>query len=69
MSKINIILNGQNFQLEKGRNIKDLIEKLELDIKKIAIELNLEIVELNHYDSTKIKENDKIEIVHFIGGG
>ena len=50
-------------------SIKNLIKKYRLDEKKIAIELNGEILPKNHFKKKKLKNNDRIEIVHFIGGG
>ncbi len=69
MSKIKIILNGENYYLETNQSIHDLVKELELDITKIAIEKNLEIIANDLFAKTPIKENDKIEIVSFIGGG
>ena len=69
MSKVLITLNGEPFEIEENQNVQDLITKLELDPKKIAIEMNLEIVALHEFNSRKIPTGAKIEIVHFIGGG
>ena len=64
-----ITLNGEKYNLETGSNIVDLIEKLGLNIDKLAIERNLEIVPKSKFAMTIIEEGDKLEIVHFIGGG
>ena len=64
-----ITLNGEKFTLEKGSNIVNLIDKLDLDVDKLAIERNLEIVPKSKFAMTIIEEGDKLEIVHFIGGG
>ena len=64
-----ITLNGEKYNLEMGSNIVDLIEKLGLNIDKLAIERNLEIVPKSKFAMTIIEEGDKLEIVHFIGGG
>ena len=64
-----ITLNGEKFTLETGSNIVNLIEKLDLDVDKLAIEKNLEIVPKSKFAMTIIKEGDRLEIVHFIGGG
>ena len=64
-----ITLNGEKFTLETGSNIVNLIEKLDLDVDKLAIERNLEIVPKSKFAMTIIEEGDKLEIVHFIGGG
>ena len=64
-----ITLNGEKYTLETGSNLVDLIEKLGLNINKLAIERNLEIVPRSKFSMTIIEEGDKLEIVHFIGGG
>ena len=64
-----ITLNGKKFNLETGSNIVNLIDKLDLDVDKLAIERNLEIVPKSKFAMTIIEEGDKLEIVHFIGGG
>ncbi len=69
MSKIKIILNGEEKFFEQGISIADLIQNLELDSKKIAIERNLEIADLNSFEVSVLQDGDRIEIVHFIGGG
>ncbi len=69
MSKITITLNGEKRDIKKDSTISNLINDLGLDTKKIAIERNLEIISVGDFDKTIILEADKIEIVHFIGGG
>jgi|TARA_B100000401_G_C52772138_1_gene703778 thiamine biosynthesis protein ThiS len=64
-----ITLNGEKITLETGSNIVNLIDKLDLDVDKLAIERNLEIVPKSKFAMTIIEEGDKLEIVHFIGGG
>ena len=64
-----ITLNGEKFTLETGSNIVNLIDKLDLDVDKLAIERNLEIIPKSKFAMTIIEEGDKLEIVHFIGGG
>ena len=69
MSKINITVNDKKLSVNDGTVITDLIEDLELDISKVAVERNLEIIDVDLFNSQKLTEGDKIEIVHFIGGG
>ena len=64
-----ITLNGEKFTLETGSNIVNLIDKLDLNTDKLAIERNLEIVPKSKFAMTIIEEGDKLELVHFIGGG
>lgn len=69
MSKINIILNGTNFSIKEGCSLSSLIEDLKLDIKKIAIEKDLQIIHPQNFETTILEEGSSLEIVHFIGGG
>ena len=68
-NKIKIKVNGKNVIFDKNKSIAILIKKLKIPIKKVAIELNQEILDKKKLSKIKIKNNDKIEIVHFIGGG
>ena len=67
MAKIQ--LNGKHLKIRMNLSIKDLLKKHRLNQEKIAIELNGTILPKKKYKKTKIKNNDKIEIVQFIGGG
>ena len=67
--KIQIKINGKIKSINKNLNLLNLTEKLEIPIKKVAIELNQEIVDKKKLNKIILKKNDKIEIVHFIGGG
>ena len=67
MAKIQ--LNGKTLKIIDNLTVKDLLKKYKLNEKKIAIELNGMILPKNNYKKKKIKNKDKIEIVHFIGGG
>ena len=67
--KIKIILNGKSRSLQKITSVYDLIRSLKLSTDKVAIELNKEIINKKKLNKICLKTNDKIEIVHFIGGG
>ena len=69
IKKIKIKLNGKTKIINSNYKIQNLINDLEIPIKKVAIELNQEILNKKELNRIKIKKNDKIEIVHFIGGG
>ena len=69
IKKIKIRLNGKNKNIIEGYKLYDLVKQLDLQLKKVAIELNKEILDKKKLNKFKIKNNDKIEIVHFIGGG
>ena len=64
-----IIVNGDPTDIAEGSGISDLIESVGLDAKRVAVELNKRIVRRVDWDSTTISEGDKVEIVHFVGGG
>ena len=69
IKKIKIKVNGKLKLIKEGSNFSNLINYLKIHIKKVAIELNTEIVDKKKLNIIKLKNNDKIEIVHFIGGG
>ncbi len=64
-----ILLNGEEIDISSGFSVSDLIKSFELDFRKIAVEKNLEIVPRSKFSDEILQENDKIEIIHFIGGG
>ena len=69
INKIKINLNGKGKLIDNNTKIQKLINDLKIPIKKVAIELNREILDKKKLSKIKLKKNDKIEIVHFIGGG
>ena len=69
IKKIKIKLNGKEKQIAENSKIQKVINDLKIPIKKVAIELNQEIVDKKKLNKIILKKNDKIEIVHFIGGG
>ena len=69
INKIKIKLNGKFIKIQDKTTLLSLIKKLKVPINKVAIELNQTIVNKKSLGKIKIKKNDKIEIVHFIGGG
>ena len=68
-NKIKIRVNGKLFKIDQKTTLLEYIKKVKVPIKKVAIELNHEIIDKNAIEKIKLKKNDKIEIVHFIGGG
>jgi len=68
-NKIKIMVNGKQMTVNLKFSLKNLIDKLKLPIKKVAIELNREIVNKKRISKIILKPKDKIEIVNFIGGG
>tara|TARA_Y100000996_G_scaffold136236_1_gene103542 strand:+ start:746 stop:967 length:222 start_codon:yes stop_codon:yes gene_type:complete len=69
INKVKIRINGKIFNLKPKMTLKDVIIKYKIPLKKVAIELNKKIVNKQELGKIKIKKFDKIEIVHFIGGG
>ena len=67
--KIKIKLNGKLKAINKNSTLFNVVKKNKIQIKKVAIELNQEIVDKKKIKNIYLKNNDKIEIVHFIGGG
>ena len=66
---MNIIVNGESQSLQSGASLGQLLVMLGLDGKRIAVEVNRDIVPRSDYDSFRLSENDTIEIVNAIGGG
>ena len=69
INKIKIKLNGKFVKIQDKTTLLSLLKKLKVPIKKVAIELNKTIANKKSLGKVKVKKNDKIEIVHFIGGG
>ena len=68
-NKIKITVNGKQMQIIPKFTLKSLITKLKMPLNKIAIELNKKIIDKNRISKIRLKKGDKVEIVHFIGGG
>ena len=68
IKKIKIKLNGKFSTINENLSLSIFLKKLKIPLKKVAIELNQEIIDKNNLKTIKLKNNDKIEIVHFIGG-
>ena len=69
MKKIKIKVNGKFKTVFNNSKLSDLLKNLKIPLKKVAIELNQEIIDKKRTSNIKLKKDDKIEIVHFIGGG
>ena len=66
---ITLTVNGEAMQTSQGSTLADLVARMELDIRKLAVERNLEIVPRSQYAVTMLQAGDRLEIVHFVGGG
>ena len=72
MNNLNVAkiqLNGSPYEINIETNLNQLLNKLKIQKTKVAIELNGVIVEKNKYPKVILNKDDKVEIVHFIGGG
>ena len=69
IKKIKIKVNGKSRSINKDISALNLVKNLKIPLKKVAIELNQEIVDKKKLNKINLKNNDKVEIVHFIGGG
>ena len=69
IKKIKIKINGKLSIIEENLSLLSYVKKLKVPLKKVAIELNEQIMDKNNLKKIKLKNNDKIEVVHFIGGG
>ena len=67
--KIKIKLNGKLKTINNKSTLLNIVQKNKIPLAKVAIELNQEIVDKKNLNKINLKVNDKIEIVHFIGGG
>jgi sulfur carrier protein len=66
---MNLTVNGELRRFDALASVRDLVAALGLDGRKVAVERNLEIVPRSAYGRTQLADGDRIEIVHFIGGG
>lgn len=66
---ITIVLNGNNKQVDDNINISKLLESLDLSDKRLAVEVNQQIIARSDFDSFTLNDQDSVEIVQAIGGG
>ena len=64
-----ITLNGEPFELESPLSVADLLTKLAIDPRRVAVEHNLSILKRDLFADTLVHDGDRIEIVNFVGGG
>ena len=69
IKKIKIKINGKIKSINQDSALSVVLKNLEIPLNKVAIELNEEIIDKKKINKIKLNKNDKIEIVHFIGGG
>ena len=64
-----IILNGDPFEIAAPLTVTDLLARLEIDARRVAVEHNLVVVKRDAFGATTITDGDEVEIVNFVGGG
>lgn len=64
-----VYVNGEAKELSGPLSLSELITQLDLPAARIAVELNRSVVRRNDWSSTMLQEDDRLEIVHFVGGG
>ncbi len=66
---MNVLINGENRKLPEGSTLQDVIDLLQLQGRRLAVEINAEIVPRSLHVAHRLNEGDRVEIVHAIGGG
>jgi thiamine biosynthesis protein ThiS len=66
---VEIILNGEPYQVDQPLTIVALLERLDIDARRVAVEHNLTIIKRHRFPDVIVDEGDKVEIVNFVGGG
>ena len=66
---ISIMINGKPDNVPEGTSLLTLLDNLDIDTGRVAVEHNMEIVNKNDFNDTVLKENDTLEIITFVGGG
>ena len=69
VNPVNIVLNGEPFELERPVTVNKLLDQLNIDPRRVAVEHNLVVLKRAAYDSTLLKDGDEVEVVNFVGGG
>ena len=66
---MNLIINGEDRQFDSELTISALLERLGMKPDRVAVELNRELISRERWTGTQLADDDKLEIVHFVGGG
>ena len=64
-----VVINGEEQKLVEGLTLAGLVSQLDLNQRRIAVEVNREIVAREEYETRVLHEGDEVEVVHFVGGG
>jgi sulfur carrier protein len=69
MSSLHINLNGEPFELDRPVSVSDLLARLDIDPRRVAVEHNLAILKRQRFSEVVVGDGDTVEIVNFVGGG
>jgi len=69
MNPLTIQLNGEPVEIQGPLTVSELLARLEIDARRVAVEHNLVVVKRTAFDATVVGEGDQVEIVNFVGGG
>jgi thiamine biosynthesis protein ThiS len=64
-----IVINGERREIVGPVTVKTLLEQLELDSRRVAVEINQRILKRVEFDTVSVSDGDQLEVVHFVGGG
>ena len=67
--RMKVLINGEIKEISGELNLSDLLKHFSLPSERIAIELNKEVVRKKDWENIKIADGDKLEVIHFVGGG
>ena len=67
--RLRVELNGDPHELDEGATLSTLIEQLSLAPERVAVELNRDVVRRADWPATRLADGDRVEVVHFVGGG
>ena len=67
--RVEVRINGEERRIPRDRTVAELLESLDLDPRAVVVELNREIVRRDDVDEVTVEAGDRVEIVHFVGGG
>ena len=66
---MNIVVNGKELNVKDNLTVMQLLKELKIKDKVMAVAINMTIIKKDEWENYKIKQNDKIELLHFVGGG
>ena len=66
---VQITLNGEPYGLDTPLTVSQLLTRLDIDSRRVAVEHNLVVLKRDAYDTTELRDGDEVEIVNFVGGG